>query len=160
MRRFAILLAPLVLTACVRDSDTYYINGREHAITVRVEQRYFWQKTGEMSLIANRMPDCQRRTALADVDLEGMEYDLYQADETTYVLRSGEQQWAVSSENCELVDTVPAGGTKLGTFRLEGEDVKFEPVPAAAPPAPAAQEPAPAAQAPAEQAAPAPAPAQ
>jgi hypothetical protein len=126
MRKSAILLLPLLLSACVRDSDTYYINGRDHSITVRMEQRYFWDKKAELSLIANRLPDCQRRTALADVELEGVEYDLIQADETVYVLRGGEQQWAVSSESCELLDTVPAGGQKLGTFKLEGEDVKFE----------------------------------
>ena len=133
MRRFAIFLAPLVLTACVRDSDTYYITGRDHSITVRLEQRYFWEKTGELSLIANRLPECQRRTALADVDLEAMEYELFQADENTYVLRNAEHQWAVSSDNCELLDKVPGGGQKLGTFKLEGEDVKFEPVAGAKP---------------------------
>ena len=138
MRKLAILALPLLLTACVRDSDTYYIDGREHSITVRMEQRYFWEKTAEMSLIANRLPDCQRRTALADVDLEGAEFDLYQADDTTYVLRGADQQWAVSAQTCELLDQVPGGGQKLGTFKLEGEDVKFEAVAGAQPAAPAA----------------------
>jgi hypothetical protein len=111
-------------------------------VTVRVEQRYFWQTTGEMSLVVNRLPECQRRSALADVELEGLEYELYQADDSTFVLRNADQQWAVSTTDCELMDKVPAGGQKVGTFRLEGEEVKFEAAAAAGQQAPEAQPPA------------------
>jgi hypothetical protein len=38
MRKGLILLAPLLLAGCVNESASYYIDGNEHALTVRAEQ--------------------------------------------------------------------------------------------------------------------------
>ena len=79
--RKILFLAPLLLAGCVDDSATYYIDGNQHALTVRAMQEHFWNKDITLDLIATRMPDCQRRIPLGQLPMSDIEIELFGSGE-------------------------------------------------------------------------------
>jgi hypothetical protein len=128
MRKGLILLAPLVLAGCVNESASYYIDGNEHALTVRAEQEYFWSKQVSLRLIASRLPDCQRQLVLGKVPLNELDVELFASGDNVYTLRAGEQIWQVDAQACAQLPTpAQAMGTPVGEFRLgAGKKLLFE----------------------------------
>lgn len=127
MRKF-LFLAPLLLAGCVDDSATYYIDGNQHALTVRAMQEYFWKKDVTLDLLASRMPDCQRRIPLGALPISDVEIELFQSGDNVYTLRAGEQAWRVETEGCsELEAPEQVTGQPLGLFHLdENKKLVFE----------------------------------
>ena len=126
--RKLLLLTPLLLAGCVDDSATYYIDGNQHALTVRVLQEYFWKKDVTIDLLASRMPDCQRRFPLGALPMSDVEIELFQSGENVYTLRAGEQVWRVETQGCsELEAPEQVTGQPLGLFHLdENKKLVFE----------------------------------
>ena len=126
--RKLLLLTPLLLAGCVDDSATYYIDGNQHALTVRVLQEYFWKKDVTIDLLASRMPDCQRRIPLGALPMSDVEIELFQSGENVYTLRAGEQAWRVETAGCsELEAPEQVTGQPLGLFHLdENKKLVFE----------------------------------
>ena len=126
--RKLLLLTPLLLAGCVDDSATYYIDGNQHALTVRVLQEYFWKKDLTIDLLASRMPDCQRRIPLGALPMSDVEIELFQSGENVYTLRAGEQAWRVETQGCsELKAPEQVTGQPLGLFHLdENKKLVFE----------------------------------
>ncbi|RZA34427.1 MAG: hypothetical protein EOP92_15780 [Lysobacteraceae bacterium] len=128
----------MLLASCVNDTASYPIEGKEHALTVRVMQDYFWSKDATLRLTAARMPDCQRQLDLGKVSLSGMELELFASGPSVYTLRSGEDVWQVETQGCNELEAPEANavtGQALGSFHLDEHDrLVFE-----APAAPAAQ---------------------
>jgi hypothetical protein len=126
--RKLLLLTPLLLAGCVDDSATYYIDGNQHALTVRVLQEYFWKKDVTIDLLASRMPDCQRRIPLGALPVSDVEIELFQSGENVYTLRAGEQAWRVETQGCsELEAPEQVTGQPLGLFHLdENKKLVFE----------------------------------
>src|SRR5476649_588005 len=158
MRRIALLLLPLLLTACVEDAATYYVapGNNDHTLTIQRSQAYFWNDEVTVRLLASRLPDCQRRFDLDTMPADDVEI---------------KQLWRVDTQTCGmLADPKDDPGQLLGTFKPEGDHLIFEAVAAptsgpaaanaAAAVAAAADAGAPAAAAPAAAAAAAPAGAQ
>lgn len=135
--RKLLLLAPLLLAGCVDDSATYYIDGNEHALTVRAVQAWFWKKDVTLELVAARMPDCQRRIALGELPIGELELELFASGDNEYTLRAGEQAWRVETRDCrELEAPEQVTGRPLGVFHLDGnEELIFEPAATETPPA-------------------------
>ena len=135
--RKLLLLAPLLLAGCVDDSATYYIDGNEHALTVRAVQNWFWKKDVTLELVAARMPDCQRRIALGELPIGELELELFASGGNEYTLRAGDQAWRVETQNCsELEAPEQVTGQPLGVFHLDDkEKLIFEPAVAEKPPA-------------------------
>ena len=150
MRRFLPLLLPLLLTACARDSATYYVDkgSNQHTLSVRRQQDYFWNDNVRVTLVATRMPDCQRQIPLGDMLVDEVDLEVFAQPENHWTLRNGNQVWQVETQNCALLgEGGPVAGDKVGTFKVDAKNklVFEEAAPAAAPaplPAPA---PAPAA---------------
>jgi len=126
--RKLLLLTPLLLAGCVDDSATYYIDGNQHALTVRAMQEYFWKKDVTLDLLASRMPDCQRRIPLGALPMSDVEIELFQSGENVYTLRAGEQAWRVETQGCsELEAPEQVTGQPLGLFHLdENKKLVFE----------------------------------
>jgi len=126
--RKLLLLTPLLLAGCVDDSATYYIDGNQHALSVRVLQEYFWKKDVTVDLLASRMPDCQRRIPLGALPMADVEIELFQSGENVYTLRAGEQAWRVETDNCSELDAPEqVTGQPLGLFHLdENKKLVFE----------------------------------
>jgi hypothetical protein len=129
MRRTWILLAPLLLAGCIKDSASYYIDGgNEHTLTVRAEQEYFWKDEVTLTLVTARLPDCQRQIALTTLPSSGMDVELFSVGDNVYSLRSGTELWQVETGNCtRLPEPAPnALGEPVGVFKMDGEKMVFE----------------------------------
>lgn len=170
LRAAWLLLSLPVLAGCVDDRASYQIDGRNSAVIVIRQQRWLWDKTAEMAVVAARLPDCQRRHKLGNIPLDATEAELYQPGSATYVLQLNKQLFLVETTTCEgfqkLTEAPPMGlGPKLGTFQVKDGKYRFVENPEAAKTqvpaeaAPTAPAPAASAPAPAPVAAPAPAPA-
>jgi hypothetical protein len=133
--RKILLLAPLLLAGCVDNSATYYIDGNQHALTVRALQEYFWKKDITLDLLASRMPDCQRRIALGKLPMPDVEIELFESGENVYTLRAGEQVWRVETQGCsEMEAPEQVTGKPLGLFHLdENKKLVFDKAEAEAP---------------------------
>ncbi len=119
------LLAPLLLAGCVDASASYYIEGNQHALTVRALQEYFWSKEITVDLLASRMPDCQRRIPLGALPMADVEIELFASGDNVYTLRAGELAWRVETATCsELTAPEQVTGQPLGLFHLD-EDKKL-----------------------------------
>lgn len=115
-----LLFLPLLLAGCVDDSASYYIDGRQHALTLRATQEYFWKKDVTLELIASRMPDCQRRIPLAELPLADLEVELFESGDGIYTLRAGELSWRVETEGCsEMEAPEQVTGRPLGLYHLD-----------------------------------------
>jgi hypothetical protein len=126
--RKLLLLTPLLLAGCVDDSATYYIDGNQHALTVRATQDYFWKKDVALSLLASRMPDCQRRIELGELPLADVDIELFESGDNTYTLRAGDLSWRVETQGCSEMDAPEqVSGRPLGLFHLdENKKMVFE----------------------------------
>ena len=58
MRKLLLLIPLLLLAGCIKQSASYYLSdARDHAISVRAEQEYLWDKHITLTVIANRLPE-------------------------------------------------------------------------------------------------------
>jgi hypothetical protein len=121
MRSTWILLAPLVLAGCIKDSASHYIDGNNHTISVRVAQDYFWKKTVRVTVVAARWPDCQRQFDFGTLPESEMELELFAAGENVYSVRAGERLWQFETNNCTLLPAPApeALGQPVGVFRMD-----------------------------------------
>jgi len=146
MRRLLILLLPLLLTACARDSATYYVDkgSNQHTLSVRRQQDYFWNDNVRVTLVATRLPDCQRQIPLGDMLVDEVDLEVFAQPENRWSLRNGAQVWQVESQTCALVgEGGPVAGEKVGTFKVDANNkLVFEEVAAPTAPAPAPAPPA------------------
>lgn len=144
MRKTLMLVAALLLAGCTEDSATFNIDGQEHALTIRRQQRYFWEDKVEVALVASRMPDCRRLHKLASfAPAEQTKVDVFAAGEQAWNLRMGQQLWQIETETCDgLVeleyDPKADLGQPAGSFSVRDGKLAFEPAPAAGQPVPPA----------------------
>jgi hypothetical protein len=130
MRKILLATLPLLLTACVDDSASYYVggSGSTHALTVKREQEHLWKRDAAVSLILSRWPDCQRRISLGSMPAKDVEIELFGLGEQTWILRDGKQLWQVETQSCtELPQPKAEAGDLLGVFRVEGGKLVFVP---------------------------------
>lgn len=128
MRRTWILLAPLVLAGCIKDSASHYINGNEHTLSVRVAQDYFWKDDVGVTLVAARWPDCQRQFDLGTLPETALELELFAAGENVYSFRAGERLWQIETTNCTMLPTPAPNvlGEPVGVFTMGADKFVFE----------------------------------
>ena len=125
--RKLLLLTPLLLAGCYNDSATFYADTtQEHTLSIRRQQDYFWSDQGRFTLLATRLPDCQRRIDLAELPLEDTDVELYAEGDHRWTLKAGSQVWHVETGTCSLVsrDGAPMG-TKVGDFKAEIDKLTF-----------------------------------
>lgn len=140
MRPLLIFLCPLLLAGCYNDSATFYADSsQEHTLTVRRQQEYFWSEEARYTLMASRLPECQRQIPLGDMPLEDNKVELFASGDNRWSLRAGRRVWQVETTSCSLTgeggDPV---GQKIGVFRADHERMAFEAVQETAAPAEAA----------------------
>jgi hypothetical protein len=118
-----LLLAPLLLAGCVKQSTSYYIDGPNHSITLRAEQEYFWDSEVVVRMVTSHMPDCQRLFPMTTVPLADVDVELYGAGENVYSLRIGKQVMRVDTASCTRLTepTTAELGERLGAFKLNAD---------------------------------------
>ncbi len=134
MRITLLLLTPLLLAGCIKQSASYYVSDeRDHAITVRAEQEYFWDDAITLTLVAAHFPNCQRAIPLDKVAAPDVVVELFATGEGVFSVRSGAQVVQFDMQSCErLADPAQnALGDAVGVFRLGDEKMDFEPAKAA-----------------------------
>ena len=144
-RSTLLLLTPLLLAGCIKQSASYYIDGPNHSLTVRAEQEYFWNDEVVVKMVAAHMPDCQRLFPMTTLPAADFAIELYAGGDNVYSMRVGKQVMRVETQGCTRLTepTTEELGERLGTFRLDGEKkMVFEKAAGAAtPPAAAAAAP-------------------
>jgi hypothetical protein len=133
-RRLIIALLPLLLGACVSDGASVKFDGKEHSLSLIREQKWFWDPTINLAVVATRMPECQRRHMLGPTSDAITTIAVYAQDETSFLLEQGNRLYAVETETCEkfqaLKDAPAAGkGELLGEFKVVDGVFKFVDVP-------------------------------
>ena len=139
MRKTLIVLTPLLLAGCVKQSASYYVSdARDHAITVRAEQEYVWDQNISLTVVASRFPACQRAFKLDKVAAPEVVVELFTSGDNVFTVRSGDELKQFEMQGCvELPTPAPnAIGESVGVFRLgDGEKMDFEAAAAATAPA-------------------------
>jgi hypothetical protein len=121
MRKTLIVFTLLLLAGCVKQSASYYVSdARDHAITVRAEQEYFWDQNITLTVVASRYPDCQRALKLQKVPAPDVVVELFSSGENVFTIRSGDELKQFEMQGCsELPTPAPnAIGAAVGVFRL------------------------------------------
>ncbi len=127
MRKLLILLTPMLLTACINDSASYYIDGRDHALSVRRQQDYFWQDQANVTLMVSRLPDCQRLHTLAKAVAEDVKVEVFAAGDGLWNIRLGNRLWQAETNTCnslvELQNDPKADlGQPVGAFVVQDDN--------------------------------------
>lgn len=138
MRKLFFVLTPLLLTGCIKQSASYYVSdARDHAITVRAEQEYFWDDAITLTLVAAHFPECQRAMPMEKVPKADVAVELFDSGEGVFTVRSGAQVFQVDSLTCTQLPEPPAAGygEPVGVFMLGEKKMEFAPAAKAAPPA-------------------------
>jgi len=117
-----VLLPVLLLSGCVNDAASYTVNNdRDHAVVVRVTQDYFWSKQASLSVLASRLPDCQRRFDFGKTSLADLNIELFSTGEETYLLRAGDAMWQIETGSCTQLP--PPGenvqAQPIGVFHMD-----------------------------------------
>lgn len=136
MRKTLIVLTPLLLAGCIKQSTSYYVSDtRDHAITVRAEQEYVWDQNITLTVVASRYPDCQRAIKLQKVAAPQVVVELFTTGDNVFTVRSGDELKQFEMLGCTVLPTPApnAVGVSVGVFRLgEREKMDFAPAEPAA----------------------------
>jgi len=116
-------LLPLVLSGCINDAASYMVNGdRNNAITLTRTQKWFWEDSVILSVIAARQPDCMSGTEIQNVPSD-KPIALHRAPdeyaEPIYILDVAGASYAISTESCRIqkFETAPTDqGPVIGNF--------------------------------------------
>jgi hypothetical protein len=128
MRKTLILLTSLLLAGCIDQSGSYYISDtRDHALTVRAEQDYFWDDKVTLTLVASHFPECQRALPLAKVPKGDVQVELFSNGDGVFTVRVGTEVVQVDTQTCtRLADPAPdALGEGVGVFSLGRDKMEF-----------------------------------
>ncbi|MCM8610988.1 hypothetical protein [Accumulibacter sp.] len=141
-RRLLLLWLPL-LAACSDQRAAFEIDGsRQHALTLIRVQTLPWDKTARYSVVAARMPDCQRRHEIGAGGAD-MRVEVFAPGNDAWILKQGKRMYVVETRTCEgfaRLEAEPEGGLgplqgsfqmRQGTFGWIGEPVA-QPAPAGA----------------------------
>jgi hypothetical protein len=127
MRWIWIVVMSLCLSACVNGSAAYYIDGRDHVISVRAEQEYIWSDSVTLTVLAARLPECQRRIALTEIPIADVNVELF-ASGDAWLLKQGKDVWRVETQGCtQMADAAKAEvGQRIGAFKVQETELVFE----------------------------------
>ncbi len=137
-RLLPLLLLP-VLVACSDQRASFQIQTSDHALSLIREQRFFWEKKAEYTIVAAHMPDCMRRHKMGSASMNA-KVEVYSPGNNAWILKQGNQMYVLETRTCEgfaKLDEVPPEGTGplVGTFQSKNEMIEFVPVPKAETPA-------------------------
>lgn len=118
----AVIVAPM-LCACIEDSATFNVAGSDYAMTVRREQKYFWQKTVEVSLLASHLPDCRRLYRLSDDADAALKIEVFATRPGLWTVRWDSDIWQFDARQCDQMTQLKSApkdglGPLAGVFEV------------------------------------------
>lgn len=123
------LLASL-LAGCENDASSYQVDGKDQAIVLIREQRYFWDNEVDQALVVNRLPECQRRHNIRKGAAGVLKMEVYRMNAELYALRQGKQWYVANLRDCEVNKAeAPSSspGDLMGAFVIREDRVRFLP---------------------------------
>jgi hypothetical protein len=128
LKLLPLLLLP-VLVACSDQRASFQIQSSDHALSLIREQRFFWEKTAQYTIVAARMPDCMRRHKLGPAALNA-KFEVFSPGNDAWILRQGSRMYVVETRTCEgfaKLDEVPEGGmgALAGSFEVRNDVLQF-----------------------------------
>ncbi len=138
-RRFArpieklrLLLLPMLLAllaACSDQRAAFEIASSQHSLTLIRIQSLDWEKTANYSVVAARLPDCQRRHEMGTAGAES-KVEVYAPGNDAWILRQGKRMYVVETRTCEgfaRLEAEPEGGMGplQGTFEMRRGALSF-----------------------------------
>ncbi|WP_230971000.1 hypothetical protein [Nitrogeniibacter aestuarii] len=132
--RRSLLMLPLLatlLTGCENSGTAYMVDGKDHALILVREQRFFWSDEIDQAVVVSRLPDCQRRVAIWPGNPTGPAMDVYEAGYRLWALNQGPRWYLASTDKCMVQDwnDPPASppGALVGTFVMRDGEMQFDP---------------------------------
>lgn len=129
------LLALALLAGCVSDAASLQIDGKEHSLSLVREQKWLWENTVQLAVVATRIPECQRRHRMKTASIANAIIDVFSADAATFTLKQGNRYYSVETTTCEafkeLAEAPADPGLRLGTFKEVDGKFSFVENPAA-----------------------------
>lgn len=131
----------LLLSGCSDDRAAFEIGASaQHSLTLIRVQTFPWEKTARYSLVAARLPECQRRHDLGAGGADSR-VEVYSPGNDAWILRQGRRMYVVETRTCEgfaRLEAEPEGGAGAlqGSFQMRGGKFVFVSAPQAAEGAP------------------------
>jgi hypothetical protein len=129
----ALGLLPL-LAACENSATAYMVDGKDHALVLVREQKFFWDDELRQAVIASRLPRCQKRVTIHPGSTTLVEMRVYEAGDRLWALQQGRYWYLASTEVCRVQDwDNPSGeppGPWVGSFVLRDGAPAFVAAPA------------------------------
>jgi hypothetical protein len=131
--RFVPLFLLPLLATCTDQRATFEIEGSAHSLSlIRITDRP-WTKKARYAVVASHMPNCMRRHALPEADLNA-KVDVFSPGNNAWILRQDYSMYVVETRTCEgfaPLDAVPEDGLGplMGTFQTHDGNLVFMPAP-------------------------------
>ncbi|WP_068636003.1 hypothetical protein [Thauera butanivorans] len=133
-RALAVLGVLPVLAACENSATAYMIDGKDHALILVREQKFFWDDELKQAVIASRLPKCQKRVSIHPGSTTLVEMRVYEAGDHLWALQQGPRWYLASTEVCRVQDWDNAAGKPpgpwVGSFVLKDGAPAFVAAPA------------------------------
>ena len=125
-------LLALLLAGCENSATAYIIDGKDHALMLVREQRWFWSDEINQAVVVSRLPDCQRRVAIWPGTPSGPSMEVFEAGYRLWALEQGRRWYLASTDKCLVQDWDDAPetppGPLVGTFVMRDGSPVFEAV--------------------------------
>lgn len=124
-----LLLMLPILAACSDQRAALEFGSPQHSLTLIRVQTFFWDKTARYSIVAARMPECQRRHELGSAGSES-KVDVYAPGNDAWILKQGKRLFVVETRTCEgfaKLEGDPEGGMGplQGSFQMRNGTLTF-----------------------------------
>jgi len=120
-----------LLAGCENSGTAYMADGKDHAVILVREQKYFWSDEIDQAVVVSRLPDCQRRVAIWPGSPKGPAMEIYEAGYRLWALNQGRRWYLASTDKCMVQDwnDPPAQppGALVGTFVMRDGAMQFDP---------------------------------
>jgi len=130
VRYLPVVLLPL-LAACSDLRATFEIRGSAHSLSLIRITSMPWENQAKYSVVASRMPDCQRRHAMPEAGLMS-KVEVFSPGNDAWILRQNGRMFVVETRTCEgfaRLDKEPDTGLGelMGVFEMKGDALVFTP---------------------------------
>jgi hypothetical protein len=133
LRAFVLLAALPLLVGCENRTASMMVDDRNHTVVLIREQPYFWRDTVEQSIVASRLPACQRKVKIHPDRGAMTPIEVYEAGDLLWALRQGGRWYLASTGECRVQDWDNAAsqppGPPVGRFEPRADALVFTPAP-------------------------------
>lgn len=122
LTRLSLLFLIPWLAACSDQRAALELGPPQHSLTLIRVKTWPWEKAARYSIVASRLPDCQRRHEVGPAAAEG-KIEVYSPGNDAWILKFGKRLFVVETRTCEGFAPLEAApeeglGALRGTFQM------------------------------------------